>query len=144
MTKEKPRNLAASVRQRLMNLARRGTRTSSSSSTTCGFSREFAFAGPLLSQAIRATFGRRRTPVPATVPVALSSEFVQDRAKQTQWRAFVAKSKLDTGGVGLEEVIDVLRSFLMPVAEAVAGGRLLGLMWPAAGPWRQRESDLAG
>jgi predicted nucleotidyltransferase component of viral defense system len=103
--------------------------------------REFAFAGPLLSQAIRATFARRRTAVPAMVPVALSSEFVQDRAKQTQWRAFVAKSKLDTGGVGLEEVVDVLRSFLMPLAEAVAAGRLLGLMWPAAGPWQRRESD---
>ena len=84
----------------------------------------------MLSQAIRATFARRRTAVSATVPVALSSEFVQDRAKQTQWRAFVAKSKLDTGGVGLEEVVDVLRSFLMPLAEAVAAGRLLGLKSP--------------
>jgi hypothetical protein len=38
--------------------------------------RQFEFEGQLLSQAIRATFARRRTAVPATVPVALSSEFV--------------------------------------------------------------------
>jgi len=106
--------------------------------------RQFEFEGPLLSQAIRATFARRRTAVPAAVPVTLSSEFVQDRAKQTQWRAFIAKSRLDTGGAGLEEVVDALRTFLMPLAEAVAHGRLLDITWPAAGPWLRREPDSTG
>ncbi len=104
---------------------------------------QFEFDGPLLSRAIQATFARRRTAVPATVPVALSSEFAQDRAKQTQWRAFVGKGRLDTGGARLEEVVDALRSFLMPLAQAVAGGELLDMMWPVAGPWRSREPDVA-
>ena len=102
--------------------------------------RQFEFQGPLLSRAIQATFARRRTAVPVAVPVALSSEFVQDRAKQTQWRAFVGRGKLDTGEAGLEEVVDALRSFLMPLAEAVASGHVLDMKWPAAGPWRRRES----
>jgi hypothetical protein len=42
------------------------------------------------------------------VPVALSSEFTKDREKQTQWRAFIGKDKLDIGGTGLDEVVDVL------------------------------------
>ena len=97
--------------------------------------RQFEFQGPVLCQAIRATFERRRTPVPAEVPVALSSEFAQDRGKQTQWRAFIGKGKLDTGGAGLDEVVDALRGFLMPPAQAVAAGGLLEMVWPASGPW---------
>jgi len=97
--------------------------------------RQFEFQGPLLCQAIRATFERRRTPVPAETPLALSPEFAQDRGKQTQWRAFISKGKLDTGGVGLNEVIDALRDFLMPAAEAIVAGRLSAMTWPALGPW---------
>lgn len=97
--------------------------------------RKFEFQGPLLCQAIRATFERRRTPVPAEAPMALSSEFAQDRGKQTQWRAFIAKGKLDTGGAGLGEVVDALRGFLMPAAQAIVAGQSLGMVWPAAGPW---------
>ena len=98
--------------------------------------RQFEFQGPVLCQAIRATFERRRTSVSAEVPVALSSEFAQDRGKQTQWRAFVGKSKLDTEGAGLDEIVNVLRGFLMPPANAIAAGRLLEMVWPASGPWR--------
>ena len=98
--------------------------------------RQFEFQGPMLCQAIRATFERRRTPVPAEVPVALSSEFAQDQGKQTQWRAFIGKGKLDTGGAGLDEIVDALRGFLMPAAKAVAAGEVLEMVWPAFGPWQ--------
>ena len=98
--------------------------------------RQFEFQGPVLCQAIRATFERRRTPVPAEVPLALSPEFSQDQGKQAQWRAFISKGKLDTGGAGLDEIVDALRGFLMPPAEAVAAGGLLEMVWPASGPWQ--------
>ena len=98
----------------------------------------FEFQGPALCQAIRATFERRRTPVPAAVPMALSSEFAQDRTKQTQWRAFLGKGKLDTGGAELDQVIDALHDFLMPAAQAIVASGLLDLAWPARGPWSSR------
>jgi predicted nucleotidyltransferase component of viral defense system len=98
--------------------------------------RQFEFQGPTLSQAIRATFDRRRTPVPAEVPLALSADFSRDPGKQTQWRAFVGKGKLDTGGAALDEIVDVLRGFLMPPAKAVATGGVLEMVWPAGGPWQ--------
>jgi hypothetical protein len=62
---------------------------------TCGrvLARQFELQGPVLCRAIRATFERRRTSVPAEVPVALSSKFFQDRGKQTQWRVFTGKGK---------------------------------------------------
>jgi len=98
--------------------------------------RQFEFQGPVLCQAIRATFERRRTSVPAEVPLALSAEFSNDPGKQMQWRAFVGKNKLDTGGAALDEIVDVLRGFLMPPTQAVAAGGLLEMVWPALGLWR--------
>jgi hypothetical protein len=41
--------------------------------------REFEFKGPSLCAAIRATFERRQTPLPATTPLALTLEFGNDR-----------------------------------------------------------------
>jgi len=98
--------------------------------------RQFEFQGPMLCQAIRATFERRRTPVPAEVPLALSADFSNDPGKQAQWRAFIGKGKLDTGGAALDAIVDALRGFLMPAAKAVATGGVLEMVWPAIGPWQ--------
>lgn len=62
---------------------------------------------PELARAIRATFERRRTPMPDGVPVGLSDAFAADAGKQTQWRAFVGRNKLET--VALEVVVRALR-----------------------------------
>jgi hypothetical protein len=64
----------------------------------------------VLRQAIQATFARRRTEVPATVPMGLSSAFLASPVKQQQWRAFLSKSKLEAPG--LDEVIAMLRRLL--------------------------------
>ena len=103
-------------------------------------SEQFDFQGSLLCRAIRATFERRRTAVPTEAPVALSPEFAQDRAKQTQWRAFVGKSGLDTRGMGLEAIVGALRGFLMPVAEAIVANTLLETVWRATGPWQPQRA----
>ncbi|MDZ7615530.1 MAG: nucleotidyl transferase AbiEii/AbiGii toxin family protein [Patescibacteria group bacterium] len=97
---------------------------------------QFTFQGPLLCEAIRATFERRRTLVPSNVPTALSAGFSQDGNKQAQWRAFANKSKLDIGGIGLDEVAVVLRDFLLPCGCAVAAGTVLDMKWPPSGPWQ--------
>jgi hypothetical protein len=65
----------------------------------------------ILRQAVVATFTRRGTPLPASAPVGLSDEFVADAAKQTQWRAFIAKNKLSAPT--LAEVVAHLREFLL-------------------------------
>lgn len=44
-----------------------------------------SFEGRTLSDAIRTTFARRRTPIPQGVPLALTSEFADSREKETQW-----------------------------------------------------------
>jgi len=63
-----------------------------------------------LRRAITATFVRRATVLPATTPVGLSDAFATDAAKQTQWRAFVAKNRLEAPP--LPQVVAHLRAWL--------------------------------
>jgi predicted nucleotidyltransferase component of viral defense system len=64
---------------------------------------------PLLAEAIRSTFARRRTPLPSDVPAGLSEEFGSDAEKQKQWRAFQSRLQLDDERP-LEEIVAILRS----------------------------------
>ena len=52
-------------------------------------SQTFPFDGPVLGDALRATFTRRGTLLPAGTPIALTQAFADDAAKQAQWRAFI-------------------------------------------------------
>lgn len=61
----------------------------------------------ILRQAIQATFERRRTPVPIDTPLGLSAVFAADPTKRQQWKAFLAKNKLDAPDLG--EVVVVLQ-----------------------------------
>jgi hypothetical protein len=70
-----------------------------------------------LARAIRATFGRRRTPIPDGVPLGLSDAFARDSQKLTQWSAFLRRNRL--GEISLEDVVGELREALMgPLREA--------------------------
>ena len=61
-----------------------------------------------LVRAIQATFTRRRSVLPEGVPAGLSDAFAADAGKLTQWRAFVAKNKLNA--VALGELVQALRA----------------------------------
>ncbi len=95
------------------------------------------FEGEKLSEAIRATFAKRGTPMPATAPVALTDEFAGEQMKQNQWRAFVRRGKLRAGDAPLEEIVTTLHGFLMPVVEALNSGSPFNRRWKAGGPWRE-------
>jgi len=97
-------------------------------------SRQFDFDGATLARAIEATFRHRGTEVIA-VPTALTQEFAADATKQTQWTAFVRKTRLAEAPGDLAAVIEALARFLSPVAEAVATGAPLTKRWRAPGPW---------
>jgi len=104
-------------------------------------SRIFGFDGPTLVQAIRATFERRRTAVPANTPPALTSAFAGDPAKVTQWNAFLRRNGLDVGGVEFAQIIAELARFLVPPLGAIREGGEFRRAWPAGGPWREAGSS---
>ena len=61
-----------------------------------------------LQQAVEATFARRQTAIPGTMPIGLSDAFASDTTKQTQWRAFLSKNKLEP--MDLRDVIGAIRA----------------------------------
>jgi len=69
-----------------------------------------------LRQAIKATFDRRDTPVPTTVPHGLSDAFAVDAIKQQQWEAFARN--LSTAAPGLNGLITELRTALAALLES--------------------------
>jgi hypothetical protein len=85
--------------------------------------RSFDFDGRVLCQAMKMTFERRETEVPSTAPLPLKPEFYEDRTKQSQWGAFLKRSQLNAQSATLDQVAADLRSFLMPLASAVAEGK---------------------
>lgn len=75
--------------------------------------------GDTLPPAIRATFERRGTPVPRSLPIGLTDAFAADEVKQTQWRAFLRKAT-DGERLDLKSVIAELRDWLWPILEAAS------------------------
>lgn len=95
----------------------------------------FAFEGTMLVRAIAATFNRRQTPIPASLPLALTSTFADDALKQQQWAAFVRRSGVDDAG-GLSATIAALVVFLeQPLAAVRAADDTWTGTWLPGGPW---------
>jgi Nucleotidyl transferase AbiEii toxin, Type IV TA system len=98
-------------------------------------SRDFAFDGKLLSRAIAATFARRGTALPTTLPTAFTPDFSGDKSKQAQWSAFVRRGRLVVDAPSFEEVVTVLKSFIWPVSNGLAADKTFVHQWAAGGPW---------
>lgn len=69
-----------------------------------------------LGEAVRATFERRQTPVPANRPEGLSRAFAEQPAKAAQWRAFSTSTALE--GKSLEETVDEIWNVIEPALRA--------------------------
>jgi len=96
--------------------------------------RDFDFEGDLLCRAIRATFERRRTRLPTSLPVALSVTFAEDPTKKIQWSGFVRKAGVHDA-TSLVETVEAVAAFAeRPLMAAADGSRLLAA-WRAPGPW---------
>ena len=97
-------------------------------------SRQFDFDGVTLATAISKTFENRKTPIPAEA-LALTSAFADDPIKQTQWKGFLKKARLQNAPDDLHDVVDALRVFLQPVTAAARDAIDFARRWDAPGPW---------
>ncbi|MGH7503936.1 MAG: nucleotidyl transferase AbiEii/AbiGii toxin family protein [Longimicrobiales bacterium] len=57
---------------------------------------QMSFEGELLARALHLTFERRRTPIPADAPIALTAGFADIEGKDAQRTAFVRRNRLTT------------------------------------------------
>ena len=95
-------------------------------------SRQFDFDGPRLTEAIRLTFERRGTELPAEID-AFSAPFVEN--KQTQWAAFRKRLGQDHVPVSFREIAALADSFLSPIVAVLSSGKQSPTNWTAPGPW---------
>ncbi len=96
------------------------------------------FDGPTLVEAVRATFGRRQTPLPDKEPLVLTAEFLTAPEREVQWRAFLRRGRLEAPP-DARELVEDLREFLLPVLKAAASGREFPATWHPGGPWETRS-----
>lgn len=101
----------------------------------------FPFDGASLASAIRATFTNRDTPIPSGEPLPLTREFLGSPDRQTQWRAFLQRGRLD-GPVSAVALSDDLRLFFSPLLASLhAYGDFAGA-WPPGGPWGPADHEV--
>ncbi len=96
-------------------------------------SRLYSFEGALLVLAIRSTFLHRGTTVEAN-PVGLREAYSSDPARAAQWRAFLRRSRLDSGW-DLEKIVERVHLFASEPLAAPAEDRSFGRHWRPGGPW---------
>lgn len=94
------------------------------------------FDGRPLAEAIRATFERRRTAIPAEPPIALTADFAEIEGKRAQWAAFVRRNRIETAPADLRLAITGIAAFVGPALAASARGTAFTGSWTPGGPWR--------
>ena len=97
----------------------------------------FAFEGVELVEAIRRTFGRRKTPLQEEVPVGLTEEYWTQAGRDVQLRAFVRRARMNVPPQTVSGIAPTLRKFLLPPWEALRNNEPFVQRWPAGGPWRK-------
>lgn len=105
----------------------------------------FSFEGAMLSDAIRRTFERRKTPMPSTsAPMVFTAEFFDNEAKKGQWNAFVSKNKQYVAPMSLQEVVAVIERFVRPLVNVKGHEDLSRWTWPPGGPWSKETQRDGG
>jgi len=98
-------------------------------------SHHFAFDGEILSRAIQSTFRRRKTPLPQSLPTALTDEFADDSDKKKQWKAFISQKELEQNVLALHDVITRLKLFLIPPTKTLLEGKSFKRKWDPETGW---------
>ena len=92
------------------------------------------FFGEILASSIATTFNTRSTTIPQNLPIAFSDTFYRDSEKLKQWKSFLDKSDLPF--VDLEQLIELLVKFLMPISKALANKQPFNLNWSPNNYWQ--------
>jgi len=98
--------------------------------------RQFDFDGKTLAAVLTETFSARHTAIPLD-PVAFTEAFIQDKTKQTQWKAFLRKNRLVGDPDNFEEAVTAVSLFLKPVIDCLVNSKAVPVVWTAPGPWQR-------
>jgi predicted nucleotidyltransferase component of viral defense system len=96
-------------------------------------SRQFAFNGADLSEAIRQTFTQRESEVSRNI-AAFSESFTDSR--QVQWESFRKRILQENVPLAFQEVVAVVEEFLGPVLDGLEVGTGGPDYWDGTGEWK--------
>ena len=96
----------------------------------------FEFDRATLTEAVRRTFERRHTPIPADEPIGLTPVYWDNPSRPAQVRAFARRAGIEVPARPAEEFTRVLHGFLAPVLEDLRRGTTRDATWRPKGPWR--------
>jgi hypothetical protein len=99
----------------------------------------FSFEGPILAEAISKTFASRGTRLSLN-PIVFGGAFAIDSDKQVQWAAFRRRLHVEDAPATLQEIVQVLAEFLLPVTESLVTGQSFQQRWEPGGRWLPADS----
>jgi len=97
-----------------------------------------------LKTALHNTFTQRKTPIPAEIPAALSSDF--SIQKQPMWTGFRRKNLLSLAPENLSDVVDLLATFFTPLISNIDPSItrwISGMGWEESEGACQESGDLS-
>jgi len=95
----------------------------------------FAFDRATLTEAVRRTFERRRTPIPEQPPIALTREYWDNPSRPAQVRAFARRARILVPEDFADECARTLDAFLSPILVDLRAGTSRVGTWSPGGPW---------
>lgn len=96
----------------------------------------FEFDRATLAEAVRRTFARRRTPIPADEPIGLTGAYWDNPSRPAQVRAFARRAGLSVPDAPGQEFTRLLGAFLLPILDDLRCGERREGTWRSGGPWR--------
>lgn len=98
--------------------------------------RQFDFDGAKLSEALKKTFGQRKTLLPKKIPLFDEEIYDEKSDRQTLWNAFLLKGDIKHAPDKLSSTAKAIEKFLMEPLADIDKGQKFNAKWSAPGPWR--------
>ena len=102
----------------------------------------FEFDRPTLAEAVRRTFARRETPIPTEDPIGLTPAYWENPSRVSQVRAFARRAGMTVGPDPGNEIVTVLRPFLLPILSDLRQAVATPGTWLRGGHWVPREEAM--
>lgn len=99
------------------------------------FARVLSFDGERVSTAIKNTFDRRETSIPAVLPEVMTPEFASSQATIEHWAGFLRRTGIVEATATFVDVVALIATFAMPLFAAAHEGSEFRQRWSPGGPW---------
>jgi len=97
--------------------------------------RRFDFKGPRLVEALKRTFGHRKTALPQDKPLFAEEIYDYKSDRQTLWKAFLKRGDIKHAPESLRMTATEIEGFLIEPLRALSNGIKFNKEWKTMGPW---------